>query len=68
MIAISNKQHDDMIHYLDLICEVYKDKRNNTHDTNIYRRASVLRRQLMKKQSFSVNDLPKGIKKSQIKM
>lgn len=64
MIAISNQQRNDMVHYLDLLCEVYRHKNKNTRDINIYRRAVILRRQLMKKQAFSSSDMPKRLKKS----
>lgn len=67
MIAISNQQRDDIIRYLDLLCEAYKPQSNsNTRSHNIYRRAGILRKQLMKKEPYPPSDLPERLKKSRV--
>lgn len=66
MIAISNQQRDDILRYLDLLCEALKPTSNSdTRTYNVCRRAGILRKQLMKKQPFSPADLPEQLKISQ---
>lgn len=63
MIAISNQQRDDIIRYLDLLCEAYKPQSNsNTRSYNICRRAGILRKQLIKKEPFSSSDSSERLK------
>ena len=57
MIAISNQQRDDILRYIDLLCEAYKPKKGDTRSYNVCRRAAILKKQLMKKQSFSASKL-----------
>lgn len=68
MIVISNQQRDDILRYLDLFCEAYKEKGNSsTRAYNLCRRAGILRRQLMSKEPFSNSDLPEQLKFSRPK-
>lgn len=68
MIAISNQQRDDIIRYLDLLCEAYKERGNkSTKAYNVCRRAGILRKQLMNKEPFSSSDLPERLKNSRPK-
>jgi hypothetical protein len=65
MIAISNQQRDEIIRYIDYLCETNKDvSSRNTRVFNLCRRAKILRRELMKKQPFSPSDLPERLKNS----
>lgn len=57
MITISNSQRDDILRYLDLLCDAYSKQRNNRAH-NICRRAGILRRQLAAKEPFSLSDMP----------
>lgn len=67
MILISNQQRDDILRYIDLLCEAYKPKKeSDTRSHNVCRRASILRKQLMKKTSFSVSEFPERLKNSRI--
>nr|DAZ26216.1 MAG TPA: hypothetical protein [Caudoviricetes sp.] len=67
MIAISNQQRDEIIRYIDYMCETNKDvSSRNTRVFNLCRRAKILRRELMKKTSFSASELPEKLKKSRI--
>lgn len=67
MILISNQQRDDILRYIDLLCEAYKSKKeSDTRSYNVCRRAGILRKQLMKKTSFSASELHKQLKKSRI--
>lgn len=64
MILISNQQRDDILRYIDLLCEAYKSKKEcDTRSYNVCRRAGILRKQLMKKTSFSASELPEELKK-----
>lgn len=65
MIVISNQQRDDILRYLDLLCEEYKERgQRDTRSYNVCRRAGILRKQLMKKQPVSASDLPEKVKNS----
>lgn len=67
MILISNQQRDDIIRYLDLLCDAYKPKKqSDTRSYNVCRIAGILRKQLMNKKSFSADDLPERLKKSRL--
>lgn len=67
MIAISNQQRDDIMRYLDLLCEAYKPQSNSdTRSHNICRRAGILRKQLMKKEPFPPSELPEQLRNSRI--
>lgn len=59
MIAISNSQRDDILRYIDLLCEAYAD-RKDTRSNNIVRRARILRRQLAWKVKFPISELIDG--------
>lgn len=63
MIAISNSQRDDILHYIDLLCEAYADRKDRgTRANNVVRRAKILRRQLIAKAEFPASELRKNIK------
>lgn len=67
MILISNQQRDDIIRYLDLLCDAYMPKKqSDTRSHNVCRRAGILRKQLMNKKSFSADNLPERLKKSRL--
>lgn len=56
MIIISNKQRDDIVRYIDLLCECLQDKQSN-REHNIKRLGLKLKRVLVKKQPLSVEEL-----------
>ena len=63
MIVISNQQRDDIVRYLDILCEDLKEC--GQRDTRLYntrRRAAILRKQLMKKQPVLASELSKQVK------
>ncbi len=55
MIAISNQQRDDIVKYIDLLCETLTATDNKTY--NIRRRARKLSKVLRAKQPFSAASL-----------
>ena len=55
MIAISNQQRDDIVKYIDLLCETLTASDNRTY--NIRRRARKLSKVLRAKQPFSAASL-----------
>lgn len=62
MIVISNQQRDDMLRYLDLLCEAYREAgQRDTRTYNVCRRAGILRKQLMKKQPIPASELTEQV-------
>lgn len=55
MILISNKQRDDLVKYLDLLCERLQGK--TTREYNTKRLALKLSRTLSKKQPLTAEDM-----------
>lgn len=62
MIIISNKQRDDILRYIELMCQNMQGKDNRTFNTK--RLAMILHRTLKQKQPVSKSDLPEQLKKS----
>lgn len=60
MIIISNKQRDDILRYIDLMCEALQG--NDTRTFNTKRLARNLANRLKAKQSFATSDLPVQLK------
>lgn len=56
MIIISNKQRDDILRYIDLMCEALQGKDTRTYNTK--RLARNLANRLKAKQPFDASDLP----------
>ena len=65
MIAISNQHRDDILRYLDLLCEAYDELgKRDTRSYNVCRRARILRKELMKKQPIPASVLSEQVKNS----
>lgn len=63
MIVISNQQRDDIVRYLDLLCdELKKHGQRDTRSFNARRRAAILRKQLMKKDPVPAYELSEQVK------
>ena len=60
MIIILNKQRDDIVRYIDLMCEAMKGQDTRTYNTK--RLARKLAARLKAKQPFSASDLPGHLK------
>lgn len=60
MIIISNKQRDDILRYIDLMCEALQGKDTRTHNTK--RLARNLANKLKAKQPIDASDLPAQLK------
>lgn len=60
MIIISNKQRDDILRYIDLMCEALQGKDTRTYNTK--RLARNLANKLKAKHSFAASDLPVQLK------
>ncbi len=56
MIIISNRQRDDILRYIDLMCEALQGQDTRTYNTK--RLARNLAARLKAKQQFSASDLP----------
>lgn len=66
MIVISNQQRDDILRYLDLLCEAYRESgERDTRSHNVCRRAGILKKQLMKKRPIPASELSEQVKNSQ---
>lgn len=61
MIIISNKQRDDIVRYLDLLCQFLEG--NDTRTYNTKRLARILSKKLNSKQQISASELPEQLKK-----
>lgn len=61
MIIISNKQRDDIVRYLDLLCQFLEG--NDTRTYNTKRLARILSKKLNSKQPISASELPEQLKK-----
>ena len=55
MIAISNKQRDDIVRYIDLMCDALKGEDTRTYNTK--RLARKLSKQLRAKQPLSAESM-----------
>lgn len=65
MIAISNSQRDDILRYIDMLCEAYADRKDKgTRANNVVRRAKILRRQRIAKAEFPASELREKCKNS----
>lgn len=63
MIAISNSQRDDILRYIDLLCEAYADRKDKgTRANNVVRRAKILRRRLIAKAEFQLPNCARNVK------
>lgn len=60
MIIISNKQRDDILRYIDLMCEALQGEDTRTFNTK--RLARNLANRLKAKPSFAASDLPVQLK------
>lgn len=60
MIIISNSQRDDIVRYIDLMCEAMKGQDTRTYNTK--RLARKLAARMKAKQPFSASDLPVHLK------
>lgn len=60
MIIITNKQRDDILRYIDLMCEALQGKDTRTYNTK--RLARNLANRLKAKQPFAASDLPVQLK------
>lgn len=60
MVIISNRQRDDIIRYIDLMCEAMQGQDTRTYNTK--RLARNLAARLKAKQSFPASDLPVHLK------
>lgn len=60
MIIISNKQRDDILRYIDLMCETLQGKDTRTYNTKSL--ARNLANRLKAKQPFDASDLPVHLK------
>ena len=60
MIIISNKQRDDILRYIELLCENLKGQDTRTYNTK--RLAHNLAQRLKAKQPFAASDLPVQLK------
>jgi len=60
MIIISNRQRDDILRYIDLLCETLQGKDTRTYNTK--RLARNLASRLKAKQPFAASDLPVQLK------
>lgn len=61
-MIISNKQRDDILRYIDLMCEALQGKDTRTYNTK--RLARNLANRLKAKQPFDASDLPCSVTKS----
>lgn len=61
MIIISNKQRDDIVRYLNLLCQFLEG--NDTRTYNTKRLARILSKKLNSKQPISASELPEQLKK-----
>ena len=63
MVVIPNSDRDDMVRYIDLLCEAYKEKAaDSTVAYNLVRRAGLLRKSLVGRQPFSLSDIPEDVR------
>lgn len=60
MIIISNKQRDDIVRYLDLLCQTLEGDDTKTYNTK--RLARILSKKLNSKQPISASELPEQLK------
>lgn len=60
MIIISNRQRDDILRYIELLCETLQGKDTRTYNTK--RLARNLAARLKAKQPFAASDLPVQLK------
>lgn len=60
MITISNKQRDDIVRYLDLLCQTLEG--DNTRIFNTKRLARKLSKTLESKRPVSASELPEQLK------
>lgn len=68
MILISNSQRDEIVRYIDALCEALQPAtKGSTRVCNMVRRAKILRSRLIGKQPVTVSELMRLIKISQSK-
>lgn len=60
MIIISNRQRDDILRYIDLLCDALQGKDTRTYNTK--RLARNLAARLKAKQPFDASELPVQLK------
>lgn len=60
MIVISNKQRDDIVRYLDLLCQTLQGDDTRTYNTK--RLARILSKRLDEKQPISSDELTERLK------
>lgn len=66
MILISNSQRDEMVRYIDALCEALQPSLGgSTHAYNTARLAKKLRSRLVAKQPVTVSDLQKVLRRPQ---